>query len=174
MSEITEKLAIEHKRVAECGKFSKREIRCAQKYKSDGARPFTQDFDPAEDLESADVLCCVGAQTVFPTSSQQFNKPIRSELLDIFTSWSELGLAKTQDEDCSGQGNAAVGDDVSTYGVSNNTSIASSIYKYRVENGRTYHAFKAGEVDYVLPNDQGSQYLFEVNATSAPRPKTTV
>ncbi|KAM6505944.1 hypothetical protein FSOLCH5_014121 [Fusarium solani] len=30
-------------------------------------------------------------------------------------------------------------------------SLASSIVKYRVENGRTYHAYKAGS--YILPND---------------------
>ncbi|KAJ4172517.1 hypothetical protein NW754_002718 [Fusarium falciforme] len=34
---------------------------------------------------------------------------------------------------------------------SDTTSLASSIVKYRVENGRTYHAYKAGS--YILPND---------------------
>ncbi|KAH8895763.1 S-adenosyl-L-methionine-dependent methyltransferase [Thozetella sp. PMI_491] len=31
------------------------------------------------------------------------------------------------------------------------TSLASSVLKYRVENGRTYHAYKEGS--YILPND---------------------
>ncbi|KAH6886892.1 S-adenosyl-L-methionine-dependent methyltransferase [Thelonectria olida] len=35
--------------------------------------------------------------------------------------------------------------------MSDTTSLASSILKYRVENGRTYHAYKAGS--YILPND---------------------
>ncbi|KAL2672501.1 hypothetical protein Neosp_013213 [[Neocosmospora] mangrovei] len=34
---------------------------------------------------------------------------------------------------------------------SDTASLASSIVKYRVENGRTYHAYKAGS--YILPND---------------------
>ena len=34
-------------------------------------------------------------------------------------------------------------------------SIASSIYDYEHENGRTYHAYKAGK--YALPNDEGEQ-----------------
>ncbi|KJZ77674.1 hypothetical protein HIM_02851 [Hirsutella minnesotensis 3608] len=36
--------------------------------------------------------------------------------------------------------------------ASSSTSLASSILKYREENGRTYHAFRAGR--YVLPNDE--------------------
>jgi hypothetical protein len=34
-------------------------------------------------------------------------------------------------------------------------SIASSIYDYEQENGRTYHAYNAGK--YALPNDEGEQ-----------------
>ncbi|RSL54844.1 hypothetical protein CEP54_009691 [Fusarium duplospermum] len=34
---------------------------------------------------------------------------------------------------------------------SDTASLASTIVKYRVENGRTYHAYKAGS--YILPND---------------------
>ncbi|KAL8414447.1 hypothetical protein RB594_005617 [Gaeumannomyces avenae] len=41
--------------------------------------------------------------------------------------------------------------DVNSVG-GDSASLASSILKYRVENGRTYHAFKAGA--YVLPNDE--------------------
>ncbi|PHH60645.1 hypothetical protein CDD81_1396 [Ophiocordyceps australis] len=36
--------------------------------------------------------------------------------------------------------------------ASSSTSLASSILRYREENGRTYHAFRAGR--YVLPNDE--------------------
>ncbi|PFH61478.1 hypothetical protein XA68_17309 [Ophiocordyceps unilateralis] len=36
--------------------------------------------------------------------------------------------------------------------ASSSTSLASSIMRYREENGRTYHAFRAGR--YVLPNDE--------------------
>lgn len=41
--------------------------------------------------------------------------------------------------------------DVNSVG-GDSASLASSILKYRVENGRTYHAFKAGS--YILPNDE--------------------
>lgn len=34
-------------------------------------------------------------------------------------------------------------------------SVTSSIYAYEQENGRTYHAYKAGK--YVMPNDDGEQ-----------------
>lgn len=35
------------------------------------------------------------------------------------------------------------------------TSVTSSIFAYEEENGRTYHAYKAGK--YVMPNDEGEQ-----------------
>ncbi|KAL1982336.1 hypothetical protein VTN96DRAFT_1430 [Rasamsonia emersonii] len=35
------------------------------------------------------------------------------------------------------------------------TSLSSSIYNYKYENGRTYHAYRSGS--YVLPNDQAEQ-----------------
>jgi hypothetical protein len=34
-------------------------------------------------------------------------------------------------------------------------SVTSSIFAYEQENGRTYHAYKAGR--YVMPNDEGEQ-----------------
>ncbi|KAF1991867.1 S-adenosyl-L-methionine-dependent methyltransferase [Aulographum hederae CBS 113979] len=44
------------------------------------------------------------------------------------------------------------------HSFSTTTSLASSIYDYRRENGRTYHAYKDG--NYFLPNDEVSeQYL---------------
>ncbi|RSL83730.1 hypothetical protein CEP52_016643 [Fusarium oligoseptatum] len=51
-------------------------------------------------------------------------------------------------------------DDDSVYAVSENsasyqTSLASSIINYKYENGRRYHAFRAGT--YILPNDETEQ-----------------
>ncbi|KAH6997483.1 hypothetical protein EDB80DRAFT_150424 [Ilyonectria destructans] len=43
----------------------------------------------------------------------------------------------------------SVFDQISAY--SDTTSLTSSILNYRKENGRTYHAYKAGS--YILPND---------------------
>jgi len=34
-------------------------------------------------------------------------------------------------------------------------SVTSSILAYQEENGRTYHAYRAGK--YVMPNDEGEQ-----------------
>ncbi|KAH6636831.1 S-adenosyl-L-methionine-dependent methyltransferase [Chaetomium tenue] len=42
----------------------------------------------------------------------------------------------------------------STTGVSDTTSVSSSIFKFREENGRTYHAYRASEAAYFLPNDE--------------------
>ncbi|TLD15993.1 uncharacterized protein PgNI_01902 [Pyricularia grisea] len=47
--------------------------------------------------------------------------------------------------------------DVASFG-GESASLASSILKYRVENGRTYHAYKAGS--YVLPNDDANLQHF--------------
>lgn len=38
-------------------------------------------------------------------------------------------------------------------GMSDTTSVASSIFKFREENGRTYHSYRASEAAYFLPND---------------------
>lgn len=40
-------------------------------------------------------------------------------------------------------------------GTDSTASISSSIYRYRTENGRTYHAYKDGK--YVIPNDEREQ-----------------
>ncbi|KAK4449055.1 S-adenosyl-L-methionine-dependent methyltransferase [Podospora aff. communis PSN243] len=40
-------------------------------------------------------------------------------------------------------------------GTDSTASISSSIYRYRTENGRTYHAYKDGK--YVMPNDEREQ-----------------
>jgi hypothetical protein len=39
-------------------------------------------------------------------------------------------------------------------GESDTTSVASSIFKFREENGRTYHAYKASKAAYFMPNDE--------------------
>ncbi len=39
--------------------------------------------------------------------------------------------------------------------VSDTTSVTSSIFNYTYENGRTYHAYRAGQ--YLLPNDETEQ-----------------
>ena len=39
--------------------------------------------------------------------------------------------------------------------VSDTTSATSSIFNYEYENGRRYHAFRAGQ--YLLPNDETEQ-----------------
>lgn len=49
-------------------------------------------------------------------------------------------------------------DDVSTL----TESVHSSIYDYRYEHGRRYHAFKAGEVDYFMPNDDQEQFRQDI------------
>ncbi|KAK2802306.1 hypothetical protein FQN51_004595 [Onygenales sp. PD_10] len=43
---------------------------------------------------------------------------------------------------------------------SETTSVTSSIYKYRVENGRRYHAFKDGA--YYAPNDEAAQDTLDI------------
>ena len=45
-------------------------------------------------------------------------------------------------------------------------SIASSIYNYEQENGRTYHAYKAGK--YALPNDEGEKERMDRMPARAP------
>ncbi|EGS22913.1 uncharacterized protein CTHT_0013910 [Thermochaetoides thermophila DSM 1495] len=50
--------------------------------------------------------------------------------------------------------NSDVDSVITTGNLSETTSVASSIYRFRVENGRTYHAYKANENDYFLPNDE--------------------
>ncbi|KAH7133504.1 S-adenosyl-L-methionine-dependent methyltransferase [Dactylonectria macrodidyma] len=47
----------------------------------------------------------------------------------------------------------SVFDEISAF--SETTTLASSILKYREENGRTYHSYKAGS--YILPNDEVDQ-----------------
>ena len=49
------------------------------------------------------------------------------------------------------ESDSAIGDDISTL----SQSVCSSVYNYRYENGRRYHAFRDGE--YLLPNDELEQ-----------------
>ncbi|CZS88133.1 related to TAM domain methyltransferase [Rhynchosporium graminicola] len=57
------------------------------------------------------------------------------------------------DEDEALDNDSAFGDDVSE--ASSRTSLSSGIKRYRVENGRRYHAYKEG--NYLLPNDETEQ-----------------
>jgi hypothetical protein len=41
---------------------------------------------------------------------------------------------------------------------SSTTSLASTIFEYQYENGRRYHAYKAGT--YAIPNDETEQERF--------------
>ena len=41
-------------------------------------------------------------------------------------------------------------------------SVHSSIYEYRFEHGRRYHAYKSGENDYFTPNDDPEQFRLEM------------
>ncbi|KAH0610723.1 uncharacterized protein H6S33_011150 [Morchella sextelata] len=60
------------------------------------------------------------------------------------------------------------GEESSTYGTDNEASLysteslSSSIYEYRYENGRRYHAYKAGK--YMLPNDEREQDRLDIIA----------
>ncbi|EFW18774.1 hypothetical protein D8B26_005584 [Coccidioides posadasii str. Silveira] len=46
-------------------------------------------------------------------------------------------------------------DDIESFDSDTSTSIASSVFNYKYENGRRYHAYRAGE--YLLPNDEKEQ-----------------
>jgi len=52
----------------------------------------------------------------------------------------------------------------SSGGESETTSVASSIYNYRFEHGRRYHAYKEGS--YVLPNDETEQDRLDMYAAT--------
>lgn len=41
-------------------------------------------------------------------------------------------------------------------------SVKSSIYDYRYEHGRRYHAYKQGENDYFMPNDETEQFRMDM------------
>lgn len=41
-------------------------------------------------------------------------------------------------------------------------SVKSSIYNYRYEHGRRYHAYKQGENDYFMPNDEHEQFRMDM------------
>lgn len=45
------------------------------------------------------------------------------------------------------------GSDVASVSTSG-TSVTESIYKFRVQNGRTYHSYRADEANYNFPNDE--------------------
>jgi len=51
-------------------------------------------------------------------------------------------------------GDSGYEDDISGWG-SETTSVGSSVFNYEYENGRRYHAFRAGQ--YAIPNDEVEQ-----------------
>ncbi|GAB7352342.1 hypothetical protein MBLNU459_g2784t1 [Dothideomycetes sp. NU459] len=61
-----------------------------------------------------------------------------------------INHAREQDLEADDQSDidSAIGDDTQ----STTTSLSESIYNYRIEHGRTYHAYKDGQ--YFLPNDE--------------------
>lgn len=65
-------------------------------------------------------------------------------------------LMLPQDEDH--DGDSALGDDV----LSDTTSIASSITKYRYENGRRYHKYQEGA--YWGPNDEAQNNQLDIGS----------
>jgi SAM-dependent methyltransferase len=56
-------------------------------------------------------------------------------------------IGEDEDED----GDSAMG---SRGGLSDTTSVMSSVFRFREENGRTYHAYRAEEAAYFMPNDE--------------------
>jgi len=51
----------------------------------------------------------------------------------------------------------------SFYTSDGGSSLASSIYKYRLQNGRTYHAYKYDEgVNYICPNDESESDRLDI------------
>ncbi|KAM4061148.1 methyltransferase [Hirsutella rhossiliensis] len=64
----------------------------------------------------------------------------------------DLSLPSMEPLLASEDGDDDVDDGLGASIASSSTSLASSIMRYREENGRTYHAFRAGR--YVLPNDE--------------------
>jgi hypothetical protein len=59
------------------------------------------------------------------------------------------GSALEAEADDYGENDSALGDEA----ASSTASICSSIYRYRMENGRTYHSFKGDDELYNFPND---------------------
>ena len=74
-----------------------------------------------------------------------------SEALSLYLNAQPDNLAD-EDYDDDNDVDSAYG---SVAGSTNTASLASSIYNYKYENGRRYHAYREGE--YVLPNDDVEQ-----------------
>ncbi|KAK9657167.1 hypothetical protein V6Z96_001414 [Aspergillus fumigatus] len=61
---------------------------------------------------------------------------------------------------------------VDSSGVSETTSLSSSIRNYKYENGRRYHAFREGS--YNMPNDEKEQNRLDLVLVSIPRGNSTL
>ncbi|KAI7284275.1 S-adenosyl-L-methionine-dependent methyltransferase [Hortaea werneckii] len=86
------------------------------------------------------------------TFSQEASRDTRnqSENVDDYQPAQEAQLAEEQHLEAgdTGDSDSAIGSDVE----SGSTSLSESIYNYRREHGRTYHAYKDGK--YIFPNDE--------------------
>ncbi|KAI7266108.1 S-adenosyl-L-methionine-dependent methyltransferase, partial [Hortaea werneckii] len=86
------------------------------------------------------------------TFSQEASRDTRihSENADDYQPAQEAQLAEEQhlEAEDPGDSDSAIGSDVE----SGSTSLSESIYNYRREHGRTYHAYKDGK--YIFPNDE--------------------
>ena len=70
----------------------------------------------------------------------------------------EAPLAATTDGNETDDSGYASHDDISVL----TRSVHSSIYNYRYEHGRRYHAFKQGERNYFTPNDELEQFRMDM------------
>ncbi|KAI4136668.1 MAG: hypothetical protein LQ341_005506, partial [Variospora aurantia] len=110
-------------------------------------------------LESSH-LCLSSMPLEHPTNSSPlaFHPPVTRALSEIAPTTASARLSKTnarmasRNQSIPDQGYVNRRDDSFS-----RTSIASSIYKYRLENGRTYHAYRDGQ--YWGPNDEEARYL---------------
>ncbi|PVH89233.1 S-adenosyl-L-methionine-dependent methyltransferase [Cadophora sp. DSE1049] len=84
----------------------------------------------------------LSSTTIPPLPGQSVPAPTQAGPLSI-----EADEADALDND------SAFGDDASD--ASSRTSLSSGIARYRIENGRRYHAYKEG--NYLLPNDDAEQ-----------------
>ncbi|KAJ4181538.1 hypothetical protein NW767_014125 [Fusarium falciforme] len=86
-----------------------------------------------------------------PLQEALAENPLEADVNDVISPICQLADTPLQDN---------LPDDDSAYAISENsgsyqTSLASSIINYKYENGRRYHAFRAGT--YLLPNDDTEQ-----------------
>ncbi|KPM45612.1 hypothetical protein AK830_g936 [Neonectria ditissima] len=82
------------------------------------------------------------------TCSTTYAEAVRRTPPPALPALENIGVIEADDEN---DADSALGEDTGSY----TTSLASSILRYREENGRTYHAYKDGV--YPMPNDNREQ-----------------